>query len=278
MVAGCRLQVAVGSGHGEMARHFLQTGRSCFYLTIFALRWSSWLRSANNSFVTAAHRDDAVLAAEIAKFSQAGILRNLSLLTQDFRNVVSADVVHKFECDLLLDLANNFASFADFPDDRDGREAWLKEKQVRLIMQLLDKELLGKFLASLEKMPKLASGEVAAGVDSFAEYLDFHLSQLKAQPQTGRVLDKEKLLNGNLDDALQRQQLLRRTYRNDLPLELSLIIMTSYLWVNVCFEMVENEEKPTAVYAKKVHKGGFDEVNRLKYGWTLSGTLGALAP
>jgi hypothetical protein len=31
---------------------------------------------------------------------------------------------------------------------------------------------------------------------------------------------------------------------------------------SVCFEMPENEEKPTAVYAKKVHKGGFDEVNR----------------
>jgi LysR family transcriptional activator of nhaA len=27
--------------------------------------------------------------------------------------------------------------------------------------------------------------------------------------------------------------------------------------------MPENEEKPTAVYAKKVHKGGFDEVNRV---------------
>jgi hypothetical protein len=27
--------------------------------------------------------------------------------------------------------------------------------------------------------------------------------------------------------------------------------------------MPEDEEKPTAVYAKKVHKGGFDEVNRV---------------
>jgi hypothetical protein len=33
--------------------------------------------------------------------------------------------------------------------------------------------------------------------------------------------------------------------------------------VSVCFEMTENEEKPTAVYPKKVHKGGFDEVNRV---------------
>jgi hypothetical protein len=31
----------------------------------------------------------------------------------------------------------------------------------------------------------------------------------------------------------------------------------------VCFEMPENEEKATAVYAKKVHKGAFDEVNRV---------------
>ena len=30
-----------------------------------------------------------------------------------------------------------------------------------------------------------------------------------------------------------------------------------------CLEMPENEEEPTAVYAKKVHKGGSDEVNRV---------------
>ena len=210
-----------GSVQGKIAKHLLQTGLSCFCLSIFALLSPSCLRRANNAFVTSAHRDDAVLTAEIAKFSQAGILRNLSLLTQDLKDVVSADVVHKFEGDLLLDLANNYASFADLPDDRDGRAAWLKEKQIRLIMQLLDKESLGRYLASLENIPKIAPGELAVGVDSFAEYLDFHLSQLKAQPQTGRVLDREKLLNEKLDDAVQRQQHLRRTYRNDLPFELS---------------------------------------------------------
>jgi hypothetical protein len=31
---------------------------------------------------------------------------------------------------------------------------------------------------------------------------------------------------------------------------------------SVCFEIPEDEEGPTAVYAKKVHKGGPDKVNR----------------
>ena len=33
--------------------------------------------------------------------------------------------------------------------------------------------------------------------------------------------------------------------------------------------MPENEKKPTAVYVKKVHKGGFDEVNRVIFKQTL---------
>jgi hypothetical protein len=41
----------------------------------------------------------------------------------------------------------------------------------------------------------------------------------------------------------------------------------------VCFEMPENEEEPTAVYAKKVHKGGSDEVNRVISKQTLDEAL-----
>jgi hypothetical protein len=39
--------------------------------------------------------------------------------------------------------------------------------------------------------------------------------------------------------------------------------------VRVCPEMPENEEAPTAVYAKMVHKGVADDVNRAISGQTL---------
>jgi hypothetical protein len=204
-----------------IAKNFTrQTSLSCFCSAIVLL-CSSCLKRTNNAFVTEAHRDDAVLTAEIAKLSQAGVLRNLSLLTQDLKGVVSDDAAHSFEGKILLELADNYSSFADSPDGHDGPGAWLKEKQIRLFMQLLDKESLGRHLVSLENLPQVSRGELAVGVAGFAEYLDFHLSQLKAQSKTGRVLDKEKLLAENLDGAVQRQHALKRTYRNDLPLELS---------------------------------------------------------
>lgn len=212
---------AVGRGQSESARQFLRTGLLCFCLSLIVLLCPSCLKRTNNAFVTAAHQDDADLTTEIAKFSQNGILRNLSLLTQDLRVVASPEVVHNFEGRLLLDLADNYASFADPPEDRYGHEAWLKEKQIRLVMQLLDRESLGKYLASLENMPPLTRKELDVGIASLSEYLEFHLSQLKAHAETARVFDKEKLFNENLYDALQRQQALRRTHGSDLPLALS---------------------------------------------------------
>ncbi len=117
---------AVGRGQSEPARRFLRTCLSCFYLSLFVLLCPSCLKRTNNSFVTAAHQDDAVLTTEIARFSQTGILRNLSLLTQDLREVASPEVVHNFEGRLLLDLADNYASFADPPEDRHCRAEWVR--------------------------------------------------------------------------------------------------------------------------------------------------------